>query len=61
MAKYKKEKMSTPASYGGLMRYFEEYETKISLTPENVIFISVLVIMLELFLHFYGTRLLGLA
>lgn len=59
MAKYKHEKTSMPASYGGLMRYFEEFETKISITPENVIFICAVVILLELFLHFYGARLIG--
>lgn len=58
MAKYKKEKTNLPASYGGLMRYFEEYETKFKISPENVLFICVLLIFLELFLRFYGTRLL---
>jgi len=59
MAKYKREKTNMPSSYGGLMRYFEDYESKISITPENVIFICAVVILLELFLHFYGNRLLG--
>lgn len=61
MAKYKKEKTHMPASYGGLMRYFEDYETKFNLTPENVVFLCVLAIVLELFLHYYGVRLFGLA
>ena len=59
MAKYKHEKTNMPSSSGGLMRYFEEYNSKIMLTPEHVIFICVLVILLELFLHFYGTAILG--
>ena len=59
MAKYKREKTSMPASYGGLMRYFEEYESKITITPENVVFICAVVIILELMLHFYGRILLG--
>jgi preprotein translocase subunit Sec61beta len=59
MAKYKKEKTNMPASYGGLMRYFEEYESKLSITPENVVFLCVLIIILELLMHFYGGALLG--
>lgn len=59
MAKYKHEKTNMPSSYGGLMRYFEEYQSKLTLTPENVVFVCVLVILLELFLHFYGTAFLG--
>ena len=51
MAKYKKEKTNMPASYGGLMRYFEEYESKLSITPENVVFICAVVVIVELLLH----------
>ncbi|MCD6403915.1 MAG: preprotein translocase subunit Sec61beta [Nanoarchaeota archaeon] len=43
-----------PASYGGLIRYFEDYKSKIELKPDHVIFFTILLILVVLFLHFYG-------
>lgn len=42
--------MSMPAGFGGLMRYSEEYSSKINLTPTHVIIAIVLVIALRILL-----------
>ena len=39
------DKMSMPASFGGLMRYNEEYESKLKLDPVHVlVFVGVIIL-----------------
>jgi preprotein translocase subunit Sec61beta len=52
-------RIQMPSSMGGLVRYFDEYKSKIELSPGNVILFIVLVILIEIFLHSYGSRLFG--
>ncbi|HEX32916.1 MAG TPA: preprotein translocase subunit Sec61beta [Candidatus Aenigmarchaeota archaeon] len=40
-----------PASYGGLMRYFEDSESKIKLRPDQVIALAFVFIVIVLLLH----------
>ncbi|MBI4009966.1 MAG: preprotein translocase subunit Sec61beta [Candidatus Aenigmarchaeota archaeon] len=40
-----------PSSQGGLVRYFDDYKSKIELRPEYVIAAIVLVIAVEIVLH----------
>ncbi|MCW1301426.1 MAG: preprotein translocase subunit Sec61beta [Candidatus Nanoarchaeia archaeon] len=44
------EKVALPASYGGIVRYFEEFEGRIKLKPQHVILLAIAVIFLVLFL-----------
>jgi len=37
--------MNMPAGFGGLMRYNEEYKSKLMLTPKHVIMFIILVIL----------------
>ena len=53
-------KVSMPSSQGGLVRYFDDYRSKIELKPEHVILLIILVIIIELILHNYGASFLGL-
>ena len=46
------EKLSIPASGGGLVRYYEEYKSKLQIKPEFVILMIVLVIIFEIVLRF---------
>ncbi len=46
------EKISMPASFGGLVRYYEEYKSKIELKPSYVIVLIVLVILFEIALRY---------
>jgi preprotein translocase subunit Sec61beta len=41
-------KVSMPSSGGGLIRYFDEYKSKIQISPIAVIVIIVAVIVIEL-------------
>ncbi len=45
------EKISLPSGGGGLVRYFEDYKSKIEFKPHYVIVFIVLVIILEIWLH----------
>ena len=54
------DKVNMPQSMGGLIRYFDEYKSKIEIKPGHVIILIIVVIIIELFLHFYGTKLLGM-
>lgn len=47
-------------SGGGLMRYFDEYKSKIEFSPGTVVVMIIIVVVLMLFLHMYGNSLLGL-
>lgn len=48
------DKVSMPATSGGLVRYFDDYKSKIEIKPAVIIAIIVLVIIVELFLHYRG-------
>lgn len=45
------ERISMPSGMGGLVRYFDDYKSKIEFKPEYVIVMIVLVIIIEIFLH----------
>lgn len=40
-----------PSSYGGLVRYFDEYRSKIVIKPEHVIIFTLFVIIVGLGLN----------
>lgn len=44
-------KIQLPQSGGGLVRYFDDYKSKLEFGPVVVIVIIVVVIVLELLLH----------
>lgn len=45
------ERIQMPASGGGLVRYFDDYRSKIEIKPLVVIIAIILVILVELYLH----------
>lgn len=51
------DKIQMPSSGGGLVRYFDDYKSKISIKPLYVIIFIALVIIIELYLH--KTKLFG--
>ena len=53
------DKVSMPSGMGGLVRYFDEYHSKIRLKPGHIIVLSVVVIVIMIVLYSYGSRLLG--
>lgn len=44
---------------GGLVRYFEEYKSKIEFKPGHVIVFAIAVIVLIVLLHIYGAAIVG--
>jgi len=47
------DRISMPSSFGGIVRYFDEYKSSIRLKPAHVILIIVLVIVLEVALRIF--------
>jgi preprotein translocase subunit Sec61beta len=54
-----KDKIQMPSSMGGLVRYFDEYKSKISFKPGHVVVLILAVIIIVIILHVYGRSLLG--
>ncbi len=48
------ERISLPASFGGLTRFFEEYKSKIEIKPELIVLIIIVIIILELMINLFG-------
>ena len=42
----KQDKISMPSSMGGIVRYFDEYKSKIELSPQTVLILGVLLVLL---------------
>lgn len=54
------DKIQMPSGMGGLVRYFDEYKSKITLKPGHVIVLCIIVIIIMVILHAYGKALLGI-
>ena len=52
-------KITLPSSGSGIVRYFDELKSKITIKPEVVIIIIAVVVILELILHLYGNSFFG--
>ena len=48
------DKISMPASMGGLVRYFDEYKSRIEFDPGHIIVLAIVIIVLEIVLHVSG-------
>ncbi len=56
----KNDKVSMPSGMGGLVRYFDEYKSKLEIKPGYVIILVIAMIIIEMILHNIGYNLLGL-
>lgn len=45
------DKVQMPSGMGGLVRYFDEYKSKIEFKPIFVVVLIILVIIIEIALH----------
>ena len=52
--------MQMPSGIGGLVRYFDEYKSKIQFKPGHIIVLVILVIIIVLILHTQGLKILGI-
>ena len=48
------EKIQMPQSGGGLVRYFDNYHSKIEMSPKVVVYMILVVIFIEALLHTLG-------
>lgn len=46
------DKIRMPSSGGGIVRYFEDYKSKIEIGPKVVVAMIVIVIIIEIMLHY---------
>ena len=56
----KPDKIQMPSTQGGLVRYFEDYQSSITLKPGHIIILVVVVILIEVLLQLQGMSLLGI-
>ena len=54
------DRISMPSGMGGLVRYFDEYKSKIKFKPGHIIVFCIIIMVIMLFLYSYGNRLLGI-
>ena len=54
------DKISMPSGIGGLVRYFDEYKSKITFKPGHIIIFAAAIMLIMLFLYGYGNALLGI-
>ena len=50
-----KDKISMPSGIGGLVRYFDEYKSKVEFKPGMVIVIILVIIVIIAVFHSYGS------
>jgi len=55
-----KDKINMPMSTAGITRYFDDYKSKIEFKPGHVIIFSIIVLLVIIILHMWGTKALGL-
>ena len=52
-------RVQMPASTAGLTRFFDDYKSKIEFRPGQVVVLAILVFLMTVLLHMYGSSLLG--
>jgi len=53
------DKIRLPSGQGGLTRYFDEYKSKVSISPGIVIVMSIVVMVIVILLHTFGKSFIG--
>jgi len=54
------DKISMPSSGAGIMRYFDEYRSKIEFGPGHVVVLSIIIMLLIILLNRFGASWLGI-
>ena len=45
------DRVNIPSGMGGLVRYFDDYQSKLKFRPEYVVVFIILIIIIEFLLH----------
>lgn len=48
------ERIQMPSTSGGVVRYFDDYKSKVRIKPGYVVVLVLLVVVLSLLLHVFG-------
>jgi len=51
----KQDKIQMPSSGAGIMRYFDDYKSKIEFKPEHVVILTILIVIIVIVLHLTGS------
>lgn len=54
------DRITLPSGTGGIVRYFDEYKSKLEFKPGHIIVLCIVVMIIMMFLYAYGARILGL-
>jgi preprotein translocase subunit Sec61beta len=54
-----KDKISMPSSTAGITRYFDDFKSNIEFKPGHIIILAVLVMLIIILLHKFGSGLLA--
>lgn len=57
--KMAQDKIQMPSGMGGLVRYFDDYKSKIQFKPGHIVILCIVVIIIMILLYSYGHKLLG--
>ncbi|MBS3098362.1 preprotein translocase subunit Sec61beta [Candidatus Woesearchaeota archaeon] len=55
------DRIQMPSGMGGLVRYFDEYKSKIEFKPGHIIILCIAVVIIMIVLYTLGGTLLGIA
>ena len=55
-----RDKVSMPSGIGGLVRYFDDYKSKIQMQPGHIIVLIGLIMLILIVLYTFGNSWLGL-
>ncbi len=56
----KNDKINMPSSTAGVTRFFDEYKSKLQITPSQVVALAIVVMVIIIAMHQFGKGLLGL-
>ena len=48
-----------PSGMGGLTRYFEDYKSKVQISPGHVIVLTIVITIIIVLLHIFGDSFFG--
>jgi len=52
------DKIRMPSGQGGLVRYFDEYKSKIEFSPGVIIIMCIIVMAIVILMHYFGSSLI---
>lgn len=54
-----KNKLTMPSSGAGITRYFDDYKSKIEISPGQVIILAIILMIIVILLNQFGSKIIG--